>query len=41
MDNREKKMLDMNVKRLKLSSNIPSNSVQQDKKLLDINPGPV
>ena len=34
-------MLDGLFKQLKFSSNIPSNSVQHDKKMLDINVGPV
>ena len=34
-------MLDSLFKRLKFSSNIPSSSVQHDKKMLDINVGPV
>ena len=34
-------MLDGLFKRFKFSSHVPSNSVQQDKKMLDINVGPV
>ena len=34
-------MLDGLFKQLKFSSNIPSNSVQHDKKMLDTNVGPV